>query len=761
MRIKRLELRGFRRHAHLDLDLAPGLTVVRGPNEAGKTTLQRALELGLTRRVTSASADMELLRTWGSSTADGSAPEFVMEFEQDDEDTLKVGSLHKAFRGAKGTVRLDYDGESITDPALVDQRLADLTGIPTEAFFRSTASVRHHEVDDLARDEAALRDRLQASISGGDRGTSRARKLLDRAIRDLNSRGAKSPGRLRSAEIAVESTRTDVEQGERALVQLERDRVVQSEAVERRTAAILELDTRRSMLEKARQAERLDAERTSASERFERYRSAASVIAQTKKLQATHPTNIPLANLRLAVEGLRLVDGRVRELKAQLAGEVETNFEPPPPPRSWKWAMVASSLAIVAGLVLGLVAGVVVGQVWARFPGAVVALGGVALLVVSGVMQRRYNRLQKTHDQIEFDVDRRLRGRSQMQQELIDEELAEARLLAELELLDLAAAEDILNRETAHVSEIDQRIAELRGLVGDMRPEAVAPERNTAALEVERKTHALEELGPIAREPRARERLEVEVREAEAQAEAAREGEAQARARVEANGVDAEEVAARAERLATWEEQLAALKRRDRVYATTLAAIEEAERATMRTATRYLEHTMVADIDRITGGRYRRVRVDDQTRGIEVFAPERNDWVDVSTLSQGTVDLIYLAARLGLVRLVTGDRRPPLVFDDPFVTLDDERAARAVELLRELARDFQVIYLTTSARYDHAADAVRILDGPTAQDEGAPAAEAPAVAPAPTRAPGAADQVRSAREARPESATPVDPAPAD
>ena len=45
------------------------------------------------------------------------------------------------------------------------------------------------------------------------------------------------------------------------------------------------------------------------------------------------------------------------------------------------------------------------------------------------------------------------------------------------------------------------------------------------------------------------------------------------------------------------------LQRRNRVYATTLAAIEEAERSTMRTATRYLERTMVADIERITGAK--------------------------------------------------------------------------------------------------------------------------------------------------------------
>ena len=78
---------------------------------------------------------------------------------------------------------------------------------------------------------------------------------------------------------------------------------------------------------------------------------------------------------------------------------------------------------------------------------------------------------------------------------------------------------------------------------------------------------------------------------------------------------------------------------------------------------------------------------------------------------------MYLAARLGLVRLVTGDRRPPLIFDDPFITLDDERAKRALELLREISRDFQVIYLTTSDRYHGAADSVVELAGPTEVDD--------------------------------------------
>jgi hypothetical protein len=91
--------------------------------------------------------------------------------------------------------------------------------------------------------------------------------------------------------------------------------------------------------------------------------------------------------------------------------------------------------------------------------------------------------------------------------------------------------------------------------------------------------------------------------------------------------------------------------------------------------------------------------------------------VPTTQLSQGTADQVFLAARLGLVRLVTGDRRPPLILDDPFVTFDDDRARQSLELLRELAADFQVIYLTTTDRFDDIADVVVELPGPDARDE--------------------------------------------
>ena len=717
MRVRKLSARDFRRYRALDITFAPGLTVVRGPNEAGKTTVQRALELVLTRRVTSTAAEIEALRPWDAPPTARSV--VSIEFEQEDEDGRKSGTVEKTFAGGKGTVQLDYDGQAISDPTLADQVLAELTGIPTEGFFRSTASVHHFELSDLTRDDGALRDRLQASISGADRGTSRARKKLDRALHDLTTKGDRNPGRLKVADLAVAEARAGLDQGRLSLAQLERDRDTLSGARDRRAVTETALAERRGMLEKARQAERITAERDAATERYERRRQAVDVATEIDRLTANHPSPSPLPVVRSTVERLRTLDTRIRELKAALSGEIQVKFEVK---QATTWqplsrlaiAIVIAGFLLTGGAFAASALKIVDLVVAPELIGATLAIIGLAIAVVA-VWLRRHAKMEGQLRDVE--IDRRLRGRSEMEAELRLTQSGLEQHLGTLGLADLAAAEDLLSREEAHVAQIERLKAQLDGLVGKAPRETLPGLRDAAALEIEQKTSALDALGPIAKEPRARERLEVEVRDSEDALGRARDDEANARARVEANTVDAEQVAEQAERLATGLERLNALQRRQRVYAATLDAIDRAEQATMKTATRYLEAHMVRDLAIATDGRYRRVKVDDRTLDIEVYAPERADWVPVGALSQGTVDLVYLIARLGLVRLVTGDRRPPLVFDDPFVTLDDDRAARALELLKAVASDFQVIYLTTSDRYDAAADAVVELLGPTAVDQ--------------------------------------------
>ena len=761
MRITRLQLRDFGRHRDLDVAMAPGFTIIRGPNEAGKSTIQRGLELALFRKSTASSAELEALRSWGA--ADDHRSTIRLEFLTDDESAPEgmagPGVLEKEFRGQKGRVSLEVGGKIHTDPGKVEEVIADLTGIPNEAFFRSTASIRHEEMDNLDRDEGALRDRLQASIGGGDKGSSRARARLEEAIRALKSKGDKNPGRLKIADEAVNRAQQALRNGEAALQKLERDRDDLAQARDARLRTETALSESRNMLEAARQAERLRSDRAVVSEKFGRYRQAAEAQQRLTDLEAMPERS--MSGLREQLDRMRTLQSRVTILQETLHEDIGPAVEPDEPEPPFIGTAVMAGLALVAGaatILFGISAPLV--------PIVLLGLLLLGLAVYLALLTNERRSLAMTVRRVNQARDRertlRRQGRVGTEEGLRVATSAVANILRELGVRDIGDAERLLTSEQARRQEIATLQVQVAALLAGQNSASVVELRDRAALEMEQKTAALNALGPIANDARAREKLEAEVRDRQAALERARDAEAGAIARVEANPVDAEQVAGEAERLVTWEGQLAALKRRLRIYERTLAEIEVSESGTMKKATRFLEQQVGRDLGRLTGGRYQRVTIDDQTLDITVWAPERNDWVAAYQLSKGTVDQVFLAARIGLVRLVTQGRRPPLVLDDPFVTFDDKRAGRAAVLLRELSSDFQVIYLACSDRYDGLADAVVELSGPSEVDAPGPEPAKPAVAPsarvAKPAAPGPQALPETTSASEPETASASEPA---
>lgn len=68
----------------------------------------------------------------------------------------------------------------------------------------------------------------------------------------------------------------------------------------------------------------------------------------------------------------------------------------------------------------------------------------------------------------------------------------------------------------------------------------------------------------------------------------------------------------------------------------------------------------------------------------------------VDSYSRGTKDLCALALRLALVDSLYGGECPLIILDDPLTALDDKRVQGARELIRELAKEKQVLYFTCS-----------------------------------------------------------------
>ena len=65
------------------------------------------------------------------------------------------------------------------------------------------------------------------------------------------------------------------------------------------------------------------------------------------------------------------------------------------------------------------------------------------------------------------------------------------------------------------------------------------------------------------------------------------------------------------------------------------------------------------------------------------------------SLSAGTYDLMYLAVRLAVCKMALPGSDPcPIILDDPLVNFDPEREKQAIKLLKELAKERQIILFT-------------------------------------------------------------------
>lgn len=100
----------------------------------------------------------------------------------------------------------------------------------------------------------------------------------------------------------------------------------------------------------------------------------------------------------------------------------------------------------------------------------------------------------------------------------------------------------------------------------------------------------------------------------------------------------------------------------------------------------------------LTGGKYDSVTL---TRDFQAAAGETGGILprQAMTLSQGTVDQLYLAVRLAVCELaLPGDVPPPLVLDDALASFDQGRMEKALDLLREWGKTRQILLFTCHRR---------------------------------------------------------------
>jgi uncharacterized protein YhaN len=103
----------------------------------------------------------------------------------------------------------------------------------------------------------------------------------------------------------------------------------------------------------------------------------------------------------------------------------------------------------------------------------------------------------------------------------------------------------------------------------------------------------------------------------------------------------------------------------------------------------------------LTCGSFQRLDVefDDRSQPYLVgVRPGSTESIDVSAMSEGTADQLYLAVRLAAVEQYVASHEPiPFLVDDILINFDDDRAAAALRVLADLSQRTQVIFFTHHA----------------------------------------------------------------
>ena len=705
------------------LVLSPGLNLIHAPNESGKTTwcaFLRNMLYGLPTRDRKPTADKNRYAPWSGSPMQG-----VLELES------SLGEITITRRTARanapmGTFSAVYTGTSTPVDGLTAAGCGEtLTGVTREIFERS-AFIRQAGM--AIDQDAELERRIAALITTGEEDTSYI-EVNERLKKQLNRRRYNKSGLLPQLDREIEEMRSAREtaaamaaqlkeiqaqqarQAERqAALQQELAACVRWEAAQRRKALAAAEDDARSAEERAGDLRRqLAADQVPENDAIARLRGAIVNLETTRKAVGK-----ARSEQEAAERTLRQAEAAVSEspFAGQTAEQARREAADPPAGRaSYGGAAALSICGAAAAGVLAWLLWSSLGPLPALLLAAAVLAGtaaGAWALAASARRKVRGDALRQRFGTDDPDAIREMAEAYARLQEARDAARTDANAKS-------AAADTLYHSLSTNEQGILLEVRRFAPGVSDI----AAADQQLRACAVRRKELMAAE--SAAREARARwEALRQQLPEgsdggpAELAAPPARSREAVQQALAE-SGERLNQLQGQGQYLlgriralsdpelleAELQEKLAHREAVQAEYDAIALAMEVLAGANTQLQNRFspeLGKKAAKYFAKLTAGKYNKVLLN---RELEVSAGESGESMvhDVLQLSQGTADQLYLAVRLAICEMVLPrEQSAPLVLDDALTSFDDERMAAALELLLELSEGRQILLFTCQER---------------------------------------------------------------
>ncbi|MCD4690906.1 AAA family ATPase [bacterium] len=680
--MSRFRLRRFMRFDEFDVLLRPGLNLLVGPNESGKSTIVEALGVALFVDPTTKSKAIRSLEAWGSS----GGMELELDFEHD-------GSEYRLVKHfGEGRSELSGGGEQTSDRAAVMRRIAEMVGFGSREAFESVAMVRQGE---LAAFEGQFGKNRRAELvpmierkMTSSSGRVDAAAVLDAIARQISTirvgmdHPAKNSGVLKRLSDERAHLRTAVaDVGQRWGIVLSR-RAAHAhrrqewtdikEEGERLARIIQEQEVRLSV---SGELEGVEGE----------LNRVESTIARVRKLRSDHADALGEKDSIPEVEAERVksANGELR-VTERLISDCEAESKVPVGARSSHTAVMTIVTGALAGFGVASLLFVLDGLI----PQVVAGVATVALGVWAVTLFRKFG-VQREHER---DLGNLMRERGKR-------ELALQAALMQIGVPSFGEFARLYGDQDKRWQRAEIARAQLAEVCDSEEPEMFEQGLQTRAVTLGRRRGELSSaLGndsvaqtALSPEEVAKLRDELNVkreRESDLHDVLARD---EVRLERDEEGESLPELEARLEAV---EGEMTAVEQRLAVMRRASDGLERALASTKEEAAEVLAPIVTEMLSTITAGRYSRVTV---SRDLEVAVDNpctrRGAPANVlqGDLSSGTVDQLYLATRYALLKFLSDSEGAPFILDDVFVNCDPDRRMRALELLREISDHRQVI----------------------------------------------------------------------
>jgi len=703
MWLKRLELKNFKRLFDFQAQFRPGINVVKGPlNEMGKSTLLDGIIVALFENPKSTAKGLKDYVSWGSTGQCRTSLEF--------EDKGNRYFLEKDFD--KGTVRLidDSTGEEFDTFKEISEKIAELLGTNSDNLFLCSSCIRQAQVSEISSGKKEISESLEEIVSGGKESTlaSQVIQKLDDRISEMRKgldRPAKIDGSLKSLKRQLENRSreyTDIENGVSGV----EARKIELVEVDKKLAQVKEqYENAKALLEKNNQRKKVEA---SIEDLKHKYDEMGELLGGINTL---------IAKVEEANEALRSIEGFENELQVSESrkgldaiqnrrGDIENDLamremELAKAKEKLKKAKFVSFFSSGKGIATSIIilAGGIIGVLVGPFYLLGLIILGAALLAIAALVRDKAS-ISGVEERIQ-----------KMKEALCKLDKEEEKLLAEVKC---STVVDFDKKERDFGSRLKEKSsleAQLKGVLrGKTVEDLQKQEREIARGLAVEEAKLTDDLKETRLSPEEYVELERKVQSLEAKQAELDKQKRRCEVIIEQARFNIEDQIRLEEELESLQEALKHEERKVKVYALAREFVSRARTEILSSTEEALEKEIQRYLAVFTNDKYKQVRrVNKEALEFWIYSDEKGDWAKPEDLSGGVIDEFYLAFRLALAGLIFGDKKPPLILDDPFVNFDSVRLANTLNFFKTLASNYQIIIFTLSDLYDNAADNIILL----------------------------------------------------